>query len=741
MSDASQPANLTDVDELLRQRESLRELIESISSELELRPLLTGIVRSACVLLGTPVGAIGLYDARRNAILRSAVFGLPESALEGPDLLPGEGLAGQVLLARRPVIVERYGDLPQPLRFATEDHAAIGVPIVRRGRFLGCFSVAAPPPRRFGERDVELLVLFSRHAAVAIENAIRYEREKRRTGRLRLIARVGRIITGGLSLDELLQRAAAAIHEILGYENIALARVDPGDSQTLIMRNVAGSLASLSPSEHRFPIARGIVGAAARERRIQLVNDVSRDPRYVPWPGSEGAPLAVRAELAVPILLSEDLLGVLNVESREPFDEEDATSLQIVADYLAVAIRNARLFASQERRAARLALLVRVVQTIDSGRELGELLQLAADALHETFGYSSVGIPLLDPGEPSVLLLSARGGSYKKAVKGETRQPVERGIMGAAVRERRIQLVNDVAGDLRYVQAVPGYRALAELAVPILWGEDVLGVVNVEGDEPFDEEDVFSLQIVADHLAVAIRNARWFASAQDQAVLRERQRLARDLHDSVVQLLFSVSLIAQSLGGAWRRDAAEGERQLARMLDLTRAALAEMRGLVKQLHPAEPILELPRAESTLLGISRVRQQGLADALRRYADDVAPDGLVVELLSDAYEREPFEREEVLYRIGQEALNNAFRHSGARRVTLRLASRARSVHLLVEDDGRGFDLGRGAPMIEGRLGIRGMRERAEALGGRLAISSAEGSGTTVEIELPAPRGGAL
>ena len=161
--------------------------------------------------------------------------------------------------------------------------------------------------------------------------------------------------------------------------------------------------------------------------------------------------------------------------------------------------------------------------------------------------------------------------------------------MGAAVRERRIQLVNDVAADPRYVKPPAAVDVRAELAVPIVLGEHVLGVLNVESDRPFDQEDATSLQIIADHLAVAIRNARLFESASALAVLEERERLSRDLHDSVTQMLFSVTLVAQSLIPTWRQDPKEGEARADRVLQLSRLALAEMRALIADLRLDVPI--------------------------------------------------------------------------------------------------------------------------------------------------------
>jgi signal transduction histidine kinase len=562
-------AYAAEVTDLLRQRESLREVIEAISSELKLAPLLEQILARACTLLKASHGSIGLYDEPADVMEIVATHGLPPGEL-GKRIPPGEGLAGLILAERRPVLRERYDSIPSPIWPEVAEHAVIAQPLLWRGRLIGFFGLGGPPPLRFREHDLETLALFGRHAAIAIENARRYEWEQRRTERLALITRVAQIVTAGLQLEQLLQTAADAIHEILGYP--------------------------------------------------------------------------------------------------------------------------------------------------------------------------SVDIPLLDP-DGRTLVIRTRGGRYKRLISGEARLPVSQGIMGAAVAEKRTQLVNDVAGDPRYVRPVAGTDARAELAVPILLGGDALGVVNVESDAPFTEDDAASLEIVADHLAVAIHNARVYDRAQQVAVVEERQRLSRDLHDSVTQHLFSVTLIAQSLASACRRDPVEGERMAQRLLELSRVALAEMRGLLFDLRadgaPGDP--------EPLSGISRVRREGLPSALRQHAAEVSGDTFRVDVEVRGYRPQPFVREEALFRIAQEALGNVVKHAGAHQVRIALALDASGVRLTVADDGRGFEPGElllraaagGAGRVGG-LGFVSMRERAEALHGTLSIQARPGGGTAVEVTLPASPG---
>jgi signal transduction histidine kinase len=311
--------------------------------------------------------------------------------------------------------------------------------------------------------------------------------------------------------------------------------------------------------------------------------------------------------------------------------------------------------------------------------------------------------------------------------------------MGEAARTRRTVLVNDVTADPRYLPTPGGAPARAELAAPILLGDRVLGVVNVERDEPFSDEDAAIVGIIADQLAVAIENARLYASAQQVAVLEERQRLARELHDAVTQHLSSLTLMAQTLGPAYSRGREEGESRARRVVELSQVALDEMRVLLAELRPrardrAGPEAEAPAGSAR----ARLRHHGLAEALALLAGDVSCDALPVDADLTRYVPRPLAEEEALYRIAQEALSNVVKHAGATYVQLQLATDGRTTVLTITDDGRGFTTSverTGEHAVQmGGLGLLTMRERAAALGATIRVDSGTGQGTTIEVVVP-------
>jgi signal transduction histidine kinase len=232
----------------------------------------------------------------------------------------------------------------------------------------------------------------------------------------------------------------------------------------------------------------------------------------------------------------------------------------------------------------------------------------------------------------------------------------------------------------------------------------------------FTAEDEELIRTLAAHAAIAIENARLHERSRELSTIEERKRLARELHDSVTQTLFSIGLTAEAATELLDSEPGRAREQLGRLQDLTRTAMQEMRSLIFELRPAE-----------------LETEGLAAALRKHVEVLQRlHDEEIELTVDGDKRLPADVERALLRIAQEALGNALRHADAHHVRLALDARDSRVTLRVDDDGGGFDPEEAATRSR-RLGLTSMRERAEVLGGTLAIDSAPGRGTTVEVEV--------
>jgi len=277
------------------------------------------------------------------------------------------------------------------------------------------------------------------------------------------------------------------------------------------------------------------------------------------------------------------------------------------------------------------------------------------------------------------------------------------------------------------------YRAV--LSVPMVIKDEKVGALTLYYAQPrvFEQEEIDMAVSFCDQAALAIENARLREKIQEDAVTEERNRIARDLHDSVTQTLFSASLIAEVLPVIWKRDTTDAGQSLEELRQLTRAALAEMRTLLLELRP------IGLVEGRLEDLLKQLAEGVSGRLRSPLE-VHIEGRAIL---------PSEVKLVFYRVAQEALNNLAKHSNAKKGEIWMKSlpprkgrretadgspvHSRSVHLLVRDNGYGFDH---RIVTSEHMGLGIMRERALGIQASLSIHSKPGEGTEVSLTWPDP-----
>ncbi|MCI0855044.1 MAG: GAF domain-containing sensor histidine kinase [Chloroflexi bacterium] len=299
--------------------------------------------------------------------------------------------------------------------------------------------------------------------------------------------------------------------------------------------------------------------------------------------------------------------------------------------------------------------------------------------------------------------------------------PLQHGLLAAMLQEKEPYRAADIKKDPRFNWWPDAHPRMASfLGVPIASRGNVIGafyLTDKESASEFSQADQEAIVLLAAHAAVAIENARLYELTRELSVVEERNRLARDLHDSVSQTLFSMTLTAEAALAAIDKDPQAAATEVANIRDLSRAALQEMRSLIFELRPAD-----------------LESDGLVATLEKHVDVMRRTGRGdVYIEAGAYVPQPIAIEQVLFRIAQESLNNASKHAAAGRIDLELKIEDGNVRLSVTDDGDGFDVS--DPQIRAhRLGITSMEERADELGGRLRIESAKGKGTRVVLEVP-------
>ena len=426
--------------------------------------------------------------------------------------------------------------------------------------------------------------------------------------------------------------------------------------------------------------------------------------------------------MGVPLTARGESHGVLFVTSpeRDALDDQVAQLLTTVGQQLGVAIQSQRLYRAQQRRAEQFRVISEVGRRITSSLDVQEVVREIVRPVHERLGYSSIGIGLIEGDQ--VVMNAGAGASWDRPGHLPPRFRIgQEGLIGRVAAEGVTLLAADVRLDPAYLALADSPSTRSELVIPLRAQEAVIGVLDVQSDrtDAFDEDDRAVLESLAAQAAIAIVNARLYARAREVAVLEERNRLARDLHDAVTQTLWTASLLAEVVPDQVRDAPQEAMHSLARLQQLTRGALAEMRMLLLELRPAA----LERAE-------------LRELLQQLADGVSSrKKLDIHLDLQRHRTTPPEVKIGLYRIAQEALNNTARHSQATQAWVGLSGGETKVRLELRDNGRGFDPS--LPRADG-LGLAVMRERAQAIGGILEIESAPGLGSRIAVHWPAHQG---
>jgi signal transduction histidine kinase len=347
---------------------------------------------------------------------------------------------------------------------------------------------------------------------------------------------------------------------------------------------------------------------------------------------------------------------------------------------------------------------------------LQKLVDSARGLVHAR--YAAIGIPDGDGGFATFITSGMSDAQYEAL--GQL--PRTHGMLGVMLEAPEPYRTQNIQGDSRFVgwpSAHPNMRTF--LGVPIVSRGEVIGAFYLtekkgERGAEFTDEDEELIRTLAAHAAIAIENARLNERSRELSTIEERKRLARELHDSVTQTLFSIGLTAEAASELVEADPGRARDQLGHLQELTRAAMAEMRSLIFELRPAE-----------------LETEGLAAALRKHVEVLRRLYLQeIELRVEGDRRLPSDVEKGLLRIAQEALGNALRHAAATRVVLTLDAHDTRVELCVADDGSGFDPDE-ALQRSRRLGLTSMRERAEALGGTLSIDSEPDKGTMITVEV--------
>ncbi len=604
-----------------------------------------------------------------------------EAVLDFP-IPRGQGLTWWSLEHREPLLInDALSDarLIQIPGTEEEDEAIIIVPLVSGDEVVGAMNISRVGGAEvaFTDADFELVQLFAGQAAVAITNARLYEQLRERIDAQRTLSEIAAQIAALHEPQTVLDRAVADAARLLHADRAQINLLaEEGDH---LDRPIAAAPVPPSPDDVEVPVGSGIAGMAAAERRVRWTGDYLADTEF---PHDDGdariAAQAIRSMISAPLIGTDRLLGTLTVQSMEAsaFGSDDAELLQLLADQAAITLTNARLYAEVEESERRYRHLVDnspdIVWSVDAeGR-----FTFFSDSLESRTGWKPeelLGKPFTTlAGEGSTSDALAAWEALREDPSRERRVRLDLPLADGRISKSEVAMTGSTV-DGRFAGAHGAVRDISERE-------------RLEGD----------LRTQAAELAAS----------------QERSHLARELHDSVTQALFSMGLTLRTLELLLETDRDAVPTKVAELRELQQDALAEMRTLIFELRP-----------------SSLESDGLIQALRTHATAVQRrTGLTIVVDAEPVERLPLATEEALYRIGQEAIHNVVKHANASCATIRIEAEADDrLRLTVTDDGDGFDP---TEVPRGHLGLIGMRQRVDLVGGELRVESIPGSGTTID-----------
>lgn len=537
-------ANVELYDARTSRRRQISDILEAslgFSLNQPLDSLLRSIAIAVCECTGYQMAVVNLLDATSNSIVVEAMAGVPPEgrrklrglripfAIIEPLLQKDFRLSSSYFIRH-----DRCPEIPRldehtftanlDAREPGEWHAddMLIVPIrTREEELLGYISVDDPVDRQLPSLDtVQALEVLASVSATAIQNARLYEEQQRRSALLKLINEVGKQIGAVLKLDDVLDKATESICQRFGYDSAAVFMMDK-TGKDLILRAIYGIHGEVD-GEYRQKIGQGIIGWVAQQGRMLLANDVSEEPLFLQLLPEENR---TRSELTVPIKAGDETIGVLDVQSskQNSFDRLDVEAMERVADQLAVAVENARLYQATRQRANELDVVREVGLRFAGTLNLDGVLSILLDELQELLDVMA-SVWLVD--QPNGQLICRRATGYKsEQVEGWRLAPGE-GLAGWVARCGESLIVPDTRVDERYCKRVEQSINLplrSVLTVPLQVKQKTIGVLQLVDTEVnrFTREDQRLMETLASTAAVAIANARLYEEAEKLRIFNE----------------------------------------------------------------------------------------------------------------------------------------------------------------------------------------------------------------------------
>jgi len=523
----------------------------------------------------------------------------------------------------------------------------------------------------------------------------------------------GLALASELSLPIVLQRIVDVAAQVTDARYGALGVL--GEDDSLVEFVTTGLSARQRQAIGDLPTGRGVLGLLIKDPRPVRIRNIGDHPQSVGFPVNHPA---MRSFLGAPIQAMGRVFGniyLADKRSAKDFSEEDEAAIVILATQAGVAIANATLYEEVRSRERRLEALRDITERVLAGGSEVELLERIAEHARDLADADAATVVTRSKA-PGELVVSAAAGAYASELLGQT-VPAEGSISGAVMDSGVGMIFDDVSRDPRAYQPIIRLgRNGPAFFVPLRVPGGVAGtltVANLKGGKRFAEETRRLVASLADAASLALDYDRAQLELRRLGLLEERERIAKELHDGIIQSLFAVGMGLQAT--ALMAGSQELTDRIERAVEQLDGAIRDLRNYIFGLRP---------------GILADRQ--LEQALRSLGEEMqARSGEEVEVLVDAALAARLSPQSTdIVQLTREALSNVARHAGASKAKVRLERNGTRAALVIEDDGVGFDLDGDSA----GSGLKNMRARAAGMGGTMRVESAAGKGTTLRITFP-------
>ncbi|MDK1027994.1 MAG: GAF domain-containing protein [Anaerolineae bacterium] len=472
------------------------------------------------ILLNHDDFTIAFYDENKQTI--SIPFMVEDGVTRSIDPFPlGKGLASIIIRTKKPLLLENQEQIEKSgaKRIGAPSKSWMGVPLIIDTHVVGAlFLQDSKNENAFRKSDLSEFEKFAQKIAWFLQNARSFDSLKRRLSQVQVAAKIARDISSALDLNELLLRAVNLIRDRFNFYHAAVFLIDPLSNNAIVREATGDAGIKMKREAHKLAVgSKSTVGYVAGQGEALVVNDISKDATHKLNPLLPDT----QAEAAIPLKIGDRILGVLDVQSTIPysFSTNDIETFQILADQLAIAVNNSELFAETQEHLSQHRLLHHITTSAASGTTLEEALSSTVNGLQVTLGGDRVAILLSDSDHKNLLTKAWVGYSEESTAVSI---PFGDGITGWVAEHRKTLRIEDVTQDSRYIKVSPNTKS--ELAIPLIFRNDILGVINVESEQvgAYTKNDEEMLGTLAGSLAAIIANARLIEQIRKQAD-RERQ--------------------------------------------------------------------------------------------------------------------------------------------------------------------------------------------------------------------------